>query len=312
MAVRGGTSFGLAGGIVLALTCACTPDPAEAPEPEHTDAAPLDTEPYVALHLPGSDSAFWDTRQGWPDLPTLQNALEEALVRAKAGAVSGNEVAVDGTEVIIFLFGPDPQRLLEAVDPVLRLRGSPPRGSYAAIRGGQDEPRYQELVIPGPTEPPFPQGWTYGETWFWTSSQVERHGGRWEPGADGERFRLVSGGRCAASVLESGARGRAERRFQTLVELQTLGGAEPFEEPSRTHARSCLSLAAQDEGTYRRMETEVLSPPSGEGEPVVLEREEQLPNVPLCVTSPRVAQKLSVALLHLAEICRREPAFRAP
>ncbi len=49
----------------------------------------------------------------------LEDQLEQAITAAQAGEYDGNEVAVDGSEAILYMYGPDADALWEAIQPVL-------------------------------------------------------------------------------------------------------------------------------------------------------------------------------------------------
>ena len=50
----------------------------------------------------------------------LEDRLEKAIADAKAGEYDGNEVNVDGSDGFLYMYGPDADRLFEAVMPVLQ------------------------------------------------------------------------------------------------------------------------------------------------------------------------------------------------
>ncbi|TWT77397.1 hypothetical protein Pla123a_20580 [Posidoniimonas polymericola] len=71
------------------------------------------------------------------DLFTLEERLEKAIAKEGVGEYDGNEVAVDGRDGYLYMYGPDADRLFEVVKPVLaasseigkavaRLRYGPP------------------------------------------------------------------------------------------------------------------------------------------------------------------------------------------
>ena len=49
----------------------------------------------------------------------LGNALEKAIVKAGVGEYDGNEIAVDGSDGSLYMYGPDADRLYKVVRPVL-------------------------------------------------------------------------------------------------------------------------------------------------------------------------------------------------
>jgi len=53
------------------------------------------------------------------DLFALEDQLESAIGEAEVGMFDGNEVAVDGSDAYLYMYGPDAGRLLEAVKPIL-------------------------------------------------------------------------------------------------------------------------------------------------------------------------------------------------
>lgn len=76
-------------------------------------------------------------------LAALRDAVDAAARTAGAGELDGHELAVGG--VVLFLYGPDAERLWLAVEPVVR--DAPlGAGSYAVVRAG--EPGAEERRIP--------------------------------------------------------------------------------------------------------------------------------------------------------------------
>ena len=50
----------------------------------------------------------------------LEGKLEAAITAAKAGEYDGNEVAVDGSDGTLYMYGPDADRLFRVVEPILK------------------------------------------------------------------------------------------------------------------------------------------------------------------------------------------------
>jgi hypothetical protein len=76
-------------------------------------------------------------RYGSTDLERLfevETRLEEAIAAARAGEFDGNEVAVDGSDGRLFMYGPDADRLYDVVRPILE--------SVDFMRGATVELRY--------------------------------------------------------------------------------------------------------------------------------------------------------------------------
>jgi hypothetical protein len=49
----------------------------------------------------------------------LENQLETVINEANAGEFDGNEIAADGSDGFLYMYGPDAERLFAAVRPVL-------------------------------------------------------------------------------------------------------------------------------------------------------------------------------------------------
>ncbi len=49
----------------------------------------------------------------------LEDQLEKAIVAADAGEFDGNEVALDGRDTLLYMYGPDADKLYSAIEPVL-------------------------------------------------------------------------------------------------------------------------------------------------------------------------------------------------
>ncbi len=78
----------------------------------------------------------------------LESTLEAAITHAKAGEFDGNEVAVDGSDGIIYMYGPDADRLFRVVEPILNAT-SFMDGARVTIRYGPpaDDVREREVTI---------------------------------------------------------------------------------------------------------------------------------------------------------------------
>jgi hypothetical protein len=91
----------------------------------------------VIIHLLVSDA-----ESGLDDLSALEERLTDAIEAAKVGEFDGNEVG--GGEYVLFMYGPDAERLFAVVRPVVD--SLPPRvGSYAILRWGRaDDPHARQ------------------------------------------------------------------------------------------------------------------------------------------------------------------------
>ena len=50
----------------------------------------------------------------------LEDQLEKAISEAKVGEYDGNEIAVDGSDGSLYMYGPDADRLFAVVEPIIR------------------------------------------------------------------------------------------------------------------------------------------------------------------------------------------------
>jgi hypothetical protein len=66
---------------------------------------------------------------------SVEEQLETAIAAASAGELDGNEVAVDGSDGFLYMYGPDADRLFAAVRPVLEAC-SFMRGARITLRYG--------------------------------------------------------------------------------------------------------------------------------------------------------------------------------
>jgi hypothetical protein len=53
------------------------------------------------------------------ELAGLEDQLVEAIERGAAGALDGHEIALDGRDTLVYMYGPDADRLYAAIEPVL-------------------------------------------------------------------------------------------------------------------------------------------------------------------------------------------------
>jgi hypothetical protein len=75
----------------------------------------------------------------------VEEKLEAAIEAASAGEFDGNEVAVDGSDGYLYMYGPDADRLFAAVRPVLEacsfMRGARVKLRYGPAESGVPEKR---------------------------------------------------------------------------------------------------------------------------------------------------------------------------
>ena len=76
----------------------------------------------------------------------LEEKLEAAVLAAGVGEFDGNEVAADGSEATLFLYGPDADALFAVVRPVLESADFM-RGARARLRYGRPGVGVRETVI---------------------------------------------------------------------------------------------------------------------------------------------------------------------
>jgi hypothetical protein len=69
----------------------------------------------------------------FPQLEALENELISTINAVGLGEFDGNEIG--GGELVLYMYGPDAERLFVAVAPVLR-RSALTRGGIASIRPG--------------------------------------------------------------------------------------------------------------------------------------------------------------------------------
>ena len=76
----------------------------------------------------------------------LEKRLEKAIAAAKAGEYDGNEVATDGHDGYLYMYGPDADRLYQAVAPVLKAE-SFMKGATVKKRYGPPQDGVKEIVL---------------------------------------------------------------------------------------------------------------------------------------------------------------------
>ena len=91
---------------------------------------------------------FWTQDQRDLDpLLALEDELTDALDGTDVGELDGHEIAVDGSDGFLFLYGPDADALFAAIEPVLR-KSAVTHGADATLRYGDpdDADLKQKLV----------------------------------------------------------------------------------------------------------------------------------------------------------------------
>jgi len=76
----------------------------------------------------------------------LEGKLEATITAAKAGEYDGNEVAVDGSDGILYMYGPDADRLFQVVEPILRATPFM-NGAKVTVRYGPPADGVREKVV---------------------------------------------------------------------------------------------------------------------------------------------------------------------
>ena len=76
----------------------------------------------------------------------LEDQLIAAIESADAGEFDGNEVATDGSDGTLYMYGPDADRLFEVVRPVLAA-ATCIRNAIATIRYGPPEDGVKEREV---------------------------------------------------------------------------------------------------------------------------------------------------------------------
>jgi hypothetical protein len=59
-------------------------------------------------------------KQNLSDLFNVENVLIKAINDHKVGEYDGNEVATDGSDGILYMYGPDADKLYEVIEPIIR------------------------------------------------------------------------------------------------------------------------------------------------------------------------------------------------
>lgn len=82
------------------------------------------------------------------DLAALEDRLAVELEHTASGEYDGNEIALDGSEAILYFYGPDADALWTAVAPALRAQPVA-SGSHATKRyGTADDPTARTERVP--------------------------------------------------------------------------------------------------------------------------------------------------------------------
>jgi hypothetical protein len=76
----------------------------------------------------------------------LEEQLERAIAAAGAGEFDGNEVAADGSDGYLYMYGPNADRLFAAVRPTLE-RTEFMRGARVKLRYGLPQDGVKEVEI---------------------------------------------------------------------------------------------------------------------------------------------------------------------
>ena len=105
----------------------------------HSSSAVTSTQEHAVLvHLANTDADA---------VFALEDELEPAIADAGVGEYDGNDIAVDGSEAILYAYGPDADALWDVMSPIVQ-RANPPAGSYVVKRYGDvNDPDAREVRI---------------------------------------------------------------------------------------------------------------------------------------------------------------------
>lgn len=76
----------------------------------------------------------------------LEDQLEAAINACEAGEFDGNEVAVDGSDGSLYMYGPDADHLFEVIQPIL-VTTAAIRNAVATLRYGPPEDGVRERRV---------------------------------------------------------------------------------------------------------------------------------------------------------------------
>ena len=91
-----------------------------------------DGEHAVVLHVRLTEGEWYGTRAERDQVVELEERLEARLQDAGVGELDGDEFG--GEKVVIWMYGPDAERLWEVAEPLVR--AFPLRPAFAVLRAG--------------------------------------------------------------------------------------------------------------------------------------------------------------------------------
>lgn len=96
--------------------------------PPGQGADPADSEQAVIVHFNYGSLDF-------APLKKLEKELDETASKTGTGDYDGDEIAVDGSDGFLYLYGPDADRLFKAIEPILK-RAKFMKGAQVTLRYG--------------------------------------------------------------------------------------------------------------------------------------------------------------------------------
>jgi hypothetical protein len=108
---------------------------------KHAEAAPANPAPEhaVLVRFPYGSTDL-------SRLFALEKRLEQAIVKAGVGAFDGNEVATDGKDGTLYMYGPNADALFAAMHPILAAAEFM-RGARVTLRYGPPEDGVREVEV---------------------------------------------------------------------------------------------------------------------------------------------------------------------
>jgi hypothetical protein len=79
-------------------------------------------------------------------LHELEDRLETAINNAGVGEFDGDEVAVDGSDALLYMYGPNGDQLFAVINPILR-SSEYTKDAEVKIRYGSPQSKAKEIIV---------------------------------------------------------------------------------------------------------------------------------------------------------------------
>lgn len=95
----------------------------------------------VLVVVEPSTAGWFEGGDPWPDIASLEDHIELGLTGIGQAEIDGHDLALDGSEVLFYIYGSNLSQILDSVRATVLSRGPAPPGSFVEVRRERNSSR---------------------------------------------------------------------------------------------------------------------------------------------------------------------------